>query len=100
MIVSSPYFDARLKWLPQRVGLPRPVHGSSPASATVRKHPSWFLRSARRGTMAYIPFDCEGGTCPQLAADIANPRFRKLRGSREARTQVRRGYKSRLTSTT
>ncbi len=92
MIVSSPYFDSRLSFYPD-AWVYRSLYGVFPGSATVRKHPNWFLRTARRGTKAYIPFDCSGGTCPQLAGDITNPSFRKA-WIREARTQVRRGYRS------
>lgn len=92
IIVSSPYFDSRLKWYPD-AWVYRSLYGIAPGARTVRRHPSWFLRTSRRGPKAYIPFDCSGGRCPQLAADITNPRFRKA-WITQARSQVRRGYKS------
>ncbi len=93
MIVSSPYFDSRLKWFPKAWAY-RGLYTAFPGSALVRRHPSWFLRQrSRSGPLAHVPFDCEGGTCPQLAADIANPAFRR-HWIRDAKKLVRRGYKT------
>ena len=93
MIVSSPYFDSRLKWFPGAWAY-RGLYTAFPGSALVRKHPSWFLRQrSRSGALANVPFDCEGGRCPQLAADIANPSFRR-HWIRDAKALVRRGYKT------
>ena len=41
------------------------------------KHPDWILRD-EAGSPLYIPFDCEQGTCPQLAANLAAPGFQQL----------------------
>jgi hypothetical protein len=93
MIVSSPYFDRRLKWFPNAWAY-RGLYTAFPGAAIVRQHPSWFLRErTRTGALAHVPFDCEGGTCPQVAADIANPGFRR-HWIRDAQTLVRRGYKT------
>jgi hypothetical protein len=93
MIVSSPYFDSRLKWFPKAWAY-RGLYTSFPGSALVRKHPSWFLRErSRRGGLAHVPFDCEGGTCPQLAADIANPSFKRW-WIKDAKKLVKRGYRT------
>lgn len=92
MIVSSPYFDSRLRWFPKAWAY-RGLYTAFPGAAIVRQHPSWFLRLGRRGPLAHVPFDCEGGTCPQLAADIANPGFRR-HWIRDAKKLVRRGYKT------
>lgn len=93
MIVSSPYFDSRLKWFPKAWAY-RGLYTAFPDSALVRRHPGWFLRQrTRSGPMAHVPFDCEGGTCPQVAGDIANPSFRR-NWIREAKSLVRRGYKT------
>lgn len=93
MIVSSPYFDSRLKWFPGAWAY-RGLYTAFPGAAIVRQHPSWFLRQrGRSGALAHVPFDCEGGSCPQLAADIANPSFRR-HWINDAKTLVRRGYKT------
>lgn len=93
MIVSSPYFDSRLKWFPKAWAY-RGLYTAVPGAAVVRRHPSWFLRQrGRSGALAHVPFDCEGGTCPQLAGDIANPSFRR-HWIDDAKRLVRRGYKS------
>ncbi len=93
MIVSSPYFDSRLRWFPKAWAYTG-LYTAFPGASVVRKHPSWFLRQrSRRGPLAHVPFDCENGSCPQLAADIANPSFRRhwIKG---AKRLVRRGYKT------
>lgn len=93
MIVSSPYFDARLQWFPEAWAY-RGLYTAFPRAAIVRRHPSWFLRQRTRGgPLAHVPFDCENGSCPQLAADIANPSFRR-NWIKDARRLVRRGYKT------
>jgi len=93
MIVSSPYFDRRLKWFPNAWAY-RGLYTAFPGAAIVRQHPTWFLRErTRTGALAHVPFDCEGGTCPQVAADIANPGFRRY-WINDAKTLVRRGYKT------
>lgn len=93
MIVSSPYFDSRLRWFPKAWAY-RGLYTAFPGSALVRQHRNWFLRQrSARGPLAHVPFDCEGGTCPQLAADLANPSFRR-HWIRDARALVRRGYRT------
>ena len=93
MIVSSPYFDSRLSWYPKAWAY-RGLYTSFPGSALIRKHPNWFLRQrSRRGAIAHVPFDCQGGTCPQRAGDIANPAFRRS-WIKDTKAFVRRGYKA------
>jgi hypothetical protein len=40
------------------------------------EHPEWILRD-QYGNPLYIPWGCQNGTCPQYAADISNPDYRK-----------------------
>jgi Hypothetical glycosyl hydrolase family 15 len=39
------------------------------------QHPDWVLYDAS-GNPLYIPWGCEGGSCPQYAADFGNPGWR------------------------
>jgi hypothetical protein len=56
----------------------------------LREHPEWVLRD-RQGRMLFIDWGCENGSCPQYAADVGNPEFRRwwIEG---ARALIARGY--------
>ena len=75
MTVWSPYFDSRTSWYPNGW-----VYDDAYAIYTgeplASQHPEWILRDAQ-GNKLYIPWGCSGGSCPQYAADISNPAFRR-----------------------
>ena len=75
MQVYSPYFDTRLRWFPNAWEY-EDAYSLKPDSDRVRRNPEWVLRDAD-GKELYIPFACKNGTCPQYAADMGNPEFRK-----------------------
>ena len=45
-----------------------------------------------RGSPLYVPYACEGGTCPQYAADIGDPAFREAWLEQTAE-KLRHGYR-------
>jgi hypothetical protein len=70
MMVYSPYWDQRISWYPNAW-----VHVdlcSIPVdSKLVQRHPKWILKDAA-GNSLYIPNGCQGGSCPEYAANIAD----------------------------
>jgi len=74
MQTYSSYFDDRLSWYPN-AWFYKDSYAIKPGSTAFTEHPEWVLRDAS-GNMAYIPFACSGGECPQYAADIGSPEFR------------------------
>lgn len=73
----APYFDSRTSWYANawtyKDAYAIYAHGNDAVNAD--EHPDWVLKDAN-GNRLYIPFNCQGGTCPQLAGDIGNPEFR------------------------
>jgi hypothetical protein len=74
MVVFSPYFDSRTSWYPNGQ-VYQDLYAIYTNSAVVTQHPEWILHD-QSGNRLYIPWGCSNGTCPQYAADIANPNFR------------------------
>ena len=74
MQTYAPYFDSRLSWYPNawdyKDAYALHVNGSEWVD-----YPEWVLKDAN-GNYLYIPFGCNGNTCPQYAGDIGNPAFR------------------------
>lgn len=64
--------------------------GTRPNRETLVEHPDWVLRDAS-GDPLFIPFNCDGTTCPQYAADPGNEEFREDWVDR-AIDKLRRGY--------
>ena len=54
----------------------RKNYPNRPDLKTLEQHPDWALRDAA-GKPLYIQFGCSNGSCPQFAADIGNPEFRR-----------------------
>jgi hypothetical protein len=90
MVVYSPYFDGKTAWYP-RGWVYKDAYAIYAGSAQASAHPQWVLRDAA-GQPLYIPFQCAHGTCPQYAADIANPAYRRA-WIELLRAQLRRGYR-------
>lgn len=87
--VFSPYFDNKTSWYPHG-WVYRDLYAIYPTSSEAAEHPEWILRGAN-GEPMYIPYGCANGTCPQYAADVADPSFRHA-WIAEARAEVERGY--------
>src|SRR5262249_26927475 len=90
MLVFAPYFDSRLGCFAD-AWVYKDLYAIYPGSATASAHPEWILRDAG-GRQLYIPFDCGGGTCPQVAAGIGSPEFR-AQWIAEARAVLAKGYR-------
>jgi len=75
MQTYSSYFGPRLAWYPN-AWVYKDSYAIYPDSDVPTRRPEWILRD-RGGSALYIPFACSGGTCPQFAADIGNPDFRR-----------------------
>ena len=88
-----PFFDQALGWAPP-ADFYRDLYAlyrdSSSDQALMQSHPAWVLRDPA-GNRLFIPYDCNGGTCTQYAADIGNPDFRSWWIS-QARAQLKKGY--------
>lgn len=90
MMVYSPYWDNKLGWYPNAwvyINLYAIYQNSDEA----RRHPEWILHD-RRGQKLYIPWGCKDGTCPQYAANVADPGYR-AQWIRAARDLRKKGYK-------
>ncbi len=70
----SPFFDSRLSWFPNAWAY-KDAYAIKPGTWEYNQHPEWILRDAS-GKKLYIPFACNGGSCPQYAGDFGNPAFR------------------------
>jgi hypothetical protein len=87
--VFSPYFDNKTSWYPHG-WVYRDLYAIYPTSHEAAEHPEWILRGAN-GEPMYIPWGCANGTCPQYAADVADPSFRHA-WIAEAKAEVEKGY--------
>ena len=90
MVVYSPYFDSRTWWFPNAYFY-QDLYGIPVGSWIQYAHPDWILHDAY-GNWLYIPYNCNGGTCPQWAGDIANPAFRAFWISQAASSIANGGY--------
>jgi hypothetical protein len=90
MVVYSPHFDDKTSWYPNAL-LYEDAYAIYRGSALATLHPDWILRDAR-GNPLYIPFECSHGRCPQYAADISNPAFRR-HWIATVQDKLRRGYR-------
>jgi hypothetical protein len=88
MIVFSPYFDSRTSWFPN-ASVYQDLYAIYVGSSVATSHPDWVLHD-QYGAWLYIPWGCSNGTCPQYAANIANPAFRAWWIS-QAQTTIARG---------
>src|SRR4051794_35681930 len=71
MMTYSPYFDSRARAY-REAWVYRDLYAIYPGSALARRHPEWILRD-ETGRPLYIPFECNGGSCPQYAGDLGSP---------------------------
>jgi hypothetical protein len=90
MVVYSPYFDDKTRWYPNGWAY-EDAYAIYRESALASQHPEWILRD-QAGRPLFIPFACSRGGCPQYAADISSPAFRRQWIDR-ARASVAHGYR-------
>jgi hypothetical protein len=89
MQVYSRYFDRHLDWYPD-AWFYKDSFAIKPDWPIFAERPEWILRD-QDDSMLYIRFKCANGTCPQHAADIGNPDFRRW-WIEDAKTKIARGY--------
>lgn len=75
MKVYSSYFAPRLSWYPNAL-VYKDSYAIHQDSEVRTEHPEWVLRDGD-GNELFIPYGCSGGSCPQYAADVGNPDFRR-----------------------
>ena len=80
MLVYSPYFDTRTSWYGRGwiyIDSYAIYTNPDPWSPDIlHSHPDWVLHDAAGQTL-YIPWGCNGVTCPQAAADVGNAAYRR-----------------------
>jgi NPCBM/NEW2 domain/Hypothetical glycosyl hydrolase family 15 len=74
MVSWSPYGDSRTWWWPPTSAY-HDLYAITPGSWAASAHPEWILKD-QYGNWLYIPWNCQNGTCPQYAGDVANAAFR------------------------
>jgi hypothetical protein len=89
MQTYAPDFDSKLSWYPNAWEY-QDAYAMHLSGSLWVDHPEWVLKDAF-GNYLYIPFGCNGSTCPQYAGDIGNPAFRADWISRQQST-MQAGY--------
>ncbi len=76
-LVYEPYWDSRLSQFDDVLAYIDlyAIYTDTGRDRRSIDHPEWVLKTAG-GSPVYIPFDCNPN-CPQYAADISNPAFRR-----------------------
>ena len=89
----APYFDSRTSWYPNAWSYRDlyAIYTDGRDGGVAGQHPDWILKDPQ-GRRLYIPYACEGGTCPQYAADIGSPAFRSW-WIDQAKQTLAHGYK-------
>jgi hypothetical protein len=76
-IVYTTYWDSKLSWFPNAWVYLDSYAIYATDSTLINQHPDWILKDGA-GNRLYIPFDCNGTTCTQYAADIGNPAWQQF----------------------
>lgn len=77
MLVYTPYFDDKVGWYADGMAyLDLYAIYNDETDQRSKTHPEWLLRD-EDGAPLFIPFECEGGTCPQFAADPGDPSYQQ-----------------------
>jgi hypothetical protein len=90
-----PSWDGYLSWFPGAWGYKDAYALYNPAAYppghVSAPNMNWVLKDAQ-GRPLYIPFGCDGTECPQYAADLGNPDFRRwwIDGAKQ---YIQSGYK-------
>ncbi len=86
----APYFDSRLSWFGGAWAY-YDAYAIYRGSSLAGQHPDWILKDAQ-GRNLYIPYDCNGTSCSQNAADIGSPAWRR-HFIDNAKALIAQGYK-------
>jgi hypothetical protein len=90
-IVYTTYWDSKLSWFPNAWVYLDSYAIYATDSTLINQHPDWILKDGA-GNRLYIPFDCNGTTCTQYAADIGNPAWQQFYIN-NVKSQMSKGYK-------
>jgi len=91
MRAYPPFFDRALAWAaPTQFYKDLYAIYNPRQTGLIDEHPDWALRDAA-GEPLFIPYDCGAGSCPQFAADIGNPDWRR-HWIEEAGDELEKGY--------
>jgi hypothetical protein len=90
MRTYPPYFDSRTAWYPGAWAY-KDAYAIYRDSSLAKQRPDWILKDAA-GNRLYIPYACDGASCPQYAADIGNPAWRRHYID-DAKALIAQGYK-------
>ena len=90
MRTYPPYFDSRTGWFPGAWAY-RDAYAIYRDSSLAAERPDWILKDSA-GRRLYIPYGCNGSSCPQYAADIGNSAWRRYYIDAATR-YVERGYR-------
>jgi Hypothetical glycosyl hydrolase family 15 len=90
LVAYSPYFDSRTRWYPSAWAYDD-AYAIYRGSRLAARHADWILRDGA-GRPLFIPYGCGNGACPQYAADISNPAFRR-HWIADARAKLRHRYR-------
>lgn len=90
MKAYAPWFNPRLRWYPQAWAY-QDLYAVYSDAREDGSHMRFVLRDGS-GRRLYIPWGCNGHSCPQYAADPGNPDFRR-RWIAEAARKLRAGYR-------
>lgn len=87
----APYFNQALSWAPP-TDFYKDLYAIYPQeTGLISQHSDWVLKDGA-GHNLYIPYDCNGSSCTQYAADVGNPEFRQY-WINEAKSNLAKGYK-------
>ena len=86
----APWFNRRLSWYPDAWAY-QDLYAVYADEREDGSRLRWVLRDSS-GRRLYIPWDCDGGGCPQYAADPGDPGFRRA-WIAEAARKLRAGYR-------
>jgi hypothetical protein len=89
MKAYAPWFNPRLRWYPQAWAY-QDLYAVYSDGREDGSHMRFVLRDGS-GRRLYIPWGCNGGSCPQYAADPGNADFRRMWIAAAAR-KLRAGY--------
>ncbi len=90
MMVFSPYWDGKNSWY-SNTWLYLDLYAIYADKTISKEQQGWILKD-HAGKNLYIPWGCHDGTCPQYAANVADPAFR-AHWIQSARSVLNKGYK-------
>ena len=91
MRAYPPFFDRALHWAaPTQFYKDLYAIYNPRQTELIEENPDWVLRDGA-GEPLYVQYGCSGGSCPQYAADIGSPQWRR-HWIEEAAEELEKGY--------